>query len=84
MDTHFANEIQCVNVLKHVCGDKDIYADTPFCKEIRKHLEHCTGCTNFLQSINKTIKLYQMYNPNVPADLHDKVVNALRQQKPNK
>ncbi len=83
MSTHSGADLHCVDVLRHVCGDNDIYADTPLCKEIRKHLEHCTGCTNFLQSINKTIELYQVYNPGVPDDLHRRVAEAVRQKKSN-
>ncbi|MBM4170042.1 MAG: hypothetical protein FJ215_12930 [Ignavibacteria bacterium] len=84
MNEHANAALHCVDVLKHVCGDNDIYNDTPLCREIRKHLDHCPGCTNFLQSMNKTIELYQHYHPNVPADLHAKVVEALRHRTQDK
>lgn len=35
--------------------------DAPACKEVKKHLESCPDCNEYIESIKKTVALYQKY-----------------------
>ncbi len=52
-------KIDCLDVAKHVCGDLDEHMDSPECRAIRKHMESCPNCTAYLDSLKKTVLIYQ-------------------------
>jgi len=71
--------IDCLDVAKHVCGDLDEHIDSPECRAIRKHLETCPNCTAYLDSLKKTILVYQhIPNPGFPKRARKKLFAKLK------
>lgn len=71
-------QITCRSVLNHICADDDVNTNTPLCVEIRKHLENCSGCTQYVHSLQATIESYKKYSPEIPDNLHQKVMEAFQ------
>jgi hypothetical protein len=70
--------ISCNEVLKYVCDDIEMAADSPACRKIRAHLAECPKCSSYLRSLRKTVKLYRTYRVRTPSNLHESVMNSLR------
>ena len=72
-------KIDCLEVAKHVCGDLDEHMDSPECRAIRKHLETCPNCTAYLDSLKKTVLIYQhISNPRAPKQMKRKLFAKLK------
>lgn len=72
-------KIDCLDVAKHVCGDLDEHIDSPECRAIKKHLESCPNCTAYLDSLKKTVLIYQhMPNSHFPARTRKKLFAKLK------
>lgn len=72
-------KIDCLEVAKHVCGDLDEHMDSPECRAIRKHLESCPNCTAYLDSLKKTVLIYQhISNPRAPKHMKKKLFAKLK------
>jgi len=52
-------KIDCLDVAKHICGDLDEHINSPECRAIRKHLATCPNCTAYLDSLKKTVLIYE-------------------------
>jgi len=72
-------KIDCLEVTKHVCGDLDEHIDSAECRAIKKHLESCPNCTAYLDSLKKTVLIYQRIpNPRFPAKSRKKLFATLK------
>jgi len=53
--------------------------DSPRCREIKQHLEICTNCAEYLDSLKKTILLFRQYpDPKIPRMFHKRLFTALK------
>ncbi len=74
-------KIDCLEVAKHVCGDLDEHMNSPECRAIKKHLESCPNCTAYLDSLKKTVLIYQHFpNPRAPKRMKKKLFAKLKLQ----
>jgi predicted anti-sigma-YlaC factor YlaD len=48
-------------MVSKICGAVGENMNSPRCRALKKHLEECTNCREYLRSIRKTILLYQGY-----------------------
>ncbi len=72
-------KIDCLDVAKHVCGDLDEHINSPECKAIKKHLQSCPNCTAYLDSLKKTVLIYQhIPNPRFPKRSRKKLFAKLK------
>ncbi len=55
--------MKCKDVYRHICERLDQGLDSPECREIRKHLDSCTDCQAYLDSLKKTVALYRSVQP---------------------
>ena len=63
----------------HICDQLEADMDSPGCMEIKQHLERCTNCTEYLDSLKKTILLFRQYpDPKIPRMFHKRLFTALR------
>ncbi len=63
--------MKCETVYLHICDHLDEDIDSPRCRQIKRHLDDCPDCREYLASIKSTIALYRaMPDPPVPADTH--------------
>lgn len=52
-------------IFRYICENLDDDMNSARCRQIRKHLDGCTDCTAYLDSLRTTIALYRHYR--VPA-----------------
>ena len=72
-------KIDCLDVAKHVCGDLDEHINSAECRAIKKHLESCPNCTAYLDSLKKTVLIYQRVpNPRFPRQSRKKLFARLK------
>lgn len=70
-------DITCKEVIEQVCENLGEMPDSPLCIAIRDHLHSCSNCTNFYDSLEKTILLYRKYSPELPEGAHERLMKAL-------
>lgn len=72
-------KIDCLEVSKHVCGDLDEHIDSKECRAIKKHLASCPNCSAYLDSLKKTVLIYQhIPNPRFPHRSRKKLFATLK------
>jgi hypothetical protein len=71
-------KLRCDQVVNYVCDDIEVSRSSPVCRQIREHLANCPDCSKYVQSLRKTVKLYQTYEVTVPHDLHERVMQSLK------
>jgi len=54
--------------------------DSPMCREIRDHLETCADCTEYIESVKRTVNLYRKHEGclDTPADCKDRILRNIR------
>ena len=53
--------ISCKKIAEYICSELGENIDSPECREIKNHLKTCPNCAAYLDSMKKTINLYQKY-----------------------
>ena len=48
-------------IFRHICDNLDQGMNSPACREIRKHLDGCPECIEYLNSMKTTVSLYRDY-----------------------
>ncbi|MGD0590080.1 MAG: zf-HC2 domain-containing protein [Bacteroidota bacterium] len=59
MKTKPASKLLCNEVAKYVCENLDEQLNSRKCHAIKKHLQTCSNCTAYLNSLKKMITLYR-------------------------
>lgn len=71
------HNVGCHEVMHHICDNlgEDLQSDR--CRSIKSHLDSCTCCQNYFNSIKKTIEYYQAYNAELPIGAHNRLLDLL-------
>jgi hypothetical protein len=48
-------------IFRHICENLDQDMNSPACREIRKHMDGCPECFDYLNSLKTTVALYRNY-----------------------
>ena len=69
----------CQDLLRELCDYIDGTASETLCAEIERHLEDCPNCRCVVDTLRKTISLYQAQEGAVslPEDVHRRLVRQL-------
>lgn len=61
--------INCRDVMEHICENlgEDLAAER--CKAIRDHLSGCSCCQSYFKSVEMTISFYREYNFQAPDEV---------------
>jgi hypothetical protein len=71
--------MKCKDAYQYICENLDADVDSPACREIRKHLEHCPECTAYLDSLKKTVHLYKVAPlPDVSPAIHNRLFRTIK------
>lgn len=71
--------MKCDEAYLYICDNLDQEIESPQCRKIRKHLETCTNCKAYLESLKTTISLYKaMPTPSVSPATHRKLLGTIR------
>lgn len=71
------SEINCKEVMSHICESLGEDFDSPKCSEIRAHLNECQGCRNYFKTVEMTINFYKRYKIEMPEDAHQRLLKYL-------
>lgn len=69
--------VSCKEVMNHICESLGEEINSPKCVAIKIHLENCSGCKNYFDSIEKTISFYKMYNVELSEKSRNKLLTIL-------
>lgn len=69
--------VTCKEVCSHICESLGEELNSPRCAAIRAHLEGCTVCQNYFQSVEKTISFYRDFEIQMPDQAHDRLLKML-------
>jgi len=73
--------MKCEELLKFLNEYVDGTVDPAICAEFEKHMAGCKPCQVVVDTIRKTITLYQQGKPcDLPAEFHQRLHTALRQR----
>ncbi len=77
--------MNCKKTYRYVCENLDANLNSPTCIEIKKHLDHCTNCTAYLETLKKTVLLYKnQKSPKLGKSARKNLILSLNLQKPSK
>lgn len=71
------NEINCKEVMGHICESLGEDFDSPRCIEMKAHLQECQGCSNYFKTVEMTIDFYKKYNVEMPQEAHQRLLKYL-------
>jgi anti-sigma factor RsiW len=71
---------KCREVFRYICENLDDDLDSPECREIKRHLDGCPNCLAYLDSLKKTVMLYQAFpHPRLTKKARKRIHSGLRQ-----
>jgi predicted anti-sigma-YlaC factor YlaD len=70
--------VDCSEVCRYICENLDLELNSAKCMEIKAHISKCRNCTAYLDSLKKTVMLFQAYPiPPVSAATRKKLFAAI-------
>ena len=70
--------MKCRQVYRFICENIDQDLDSPRCREIKRHLNQCTNCTAYFDTLKKTVVFYRKTTPpKVPPSVHRQLFRSL-------
>lgn len=70
-------EINCKEVMHHICDNLGEDLDSPRCVEIKSHLDGCESCQTYFKSVDNTIQFYKKYNVKLTDEAHNRLIDFL-------
>ncbi len=75
--------VRCLHRLEDICAALDEEVDSPRCQQIKAHLEQCPQCCAVVDSLRKTVRLFQcLPKANVPEEVDLRLWKVLNLEKP--
>jgi len=73
----------CFKTIDQICDALGENIDSELCQEIKQHLDSCPRCCAQVDSLRKTVHLYQnMENIDVPSTVDKRLWKVLNLEKP--
>ena len=70
--------MKCKEAYLHICDNLDADPNSAKCRQVLKHLNACPDCAALLDSVKKTVRLYQYSpSPKVPPTVHKRLFKAI-------
>ena len=63
--------------VKIICTELGEDLDSPNCKRLNEFIKTCPNCEAFVDSVKKTIKLYQSISTNYSSDIQKRLYKKL-------
>ena len=71
------DKVNCKEVMQHVCESLGEDLNSDRCVAIKKHLDDCSGCQSYFETVEITIDYYRKYNAKMPVDAHKRLMKFL-------
>jgi len=74
------NHGHCKDYLKNFCDFIDGELQAELCDQLKAHLAECTNCTIILETLKRTINIYQSTadSERLPEDVHSRLLARLK------
>ena len=72
-----SKDVTCKEVMQHICECLAEELESDKCGDIRAHLDECSKCRDYFQSVEITIDCYRKYNVDLPKDAHNRLMKFL-------
>ena len=69
--------VTCHDVMNHICDNLGEDLNSERCRSIKTHLDSCTCCQNYFDSVETTIKYYRAFNAELPHVAHKRLLTFL-------
>lgn len=70
-------QVNCKEVMKHVCESLGEDLNDEKCLAVKKHLDACPHCKEYFKSVEITIECYRKYNVEIPEEAHGRLMKML-------
>ncbi len=67
----------CKDVMMHICDSLGEQLNSQKCTAIKEHLETCSNCQEYFNSVEMTIDFYKKYNVELPENAHKRLMSFL-------
>jgi hypothetical protein len=67
----------CDDVMNFLCAQFGEDDDSERCQAVKRHLAHCSDCSQYCDSLEKMIGLYRTAAPEFPSDARDQLLRAM-------
>ena len=71
------NKVNCKDVMSHICDSLGEDLNSPKCINIKDHLESCSSCQKYFESVDSTVKFYKKYNVELDNEGHNRLLSVL-------
>ena len=69
--------VNCKEVMSHICESLGEDLNSPKCIDIKDHLESCTSCQKYFESVDSTVQFYKKYNVELDDKGQDRLFSLL-------
>ncbi|HET9136966.1 MAG TPA: hypothetical protein VFO76_10030 [Candidatus Kapabacteria bacterium] len=70
-------QLDCITVRRHIGEGMDITRDSQRCKAIRAHIQTCSECKRYIESLEHVIDCYRSYPFEIPNDTDSLIEQAI-------
>ncbi len=67
----------CKDVMQHICESLGEDLESDKCAAIKYHLDNCTDCQKYFNTVGLTINYYKKYNVQITDDIHKRLMSFL-------
>jgi len=71
------DKVNCKDVMSHICDSLGEDLNSRKCIDIKDHLENCSNCQNYFDSVDSTVKFYKKYNVELDDKGQDRLLSVL-------
>lgn len=71
------DKVNCKEVMNHICDSLGEDLNSPKCINIKSHLEGCSSCQKYFNSVDSTITFYKKYNVELDSIGHQRLLSVL-------
>lgn len=69
--------VTCKEVMHHICESLGEDLNSEKCIAIKDHLDECSDCKSYYETVEITIDCYRKYNVKMPKDAHERLMKFL-------
>ena len=69
--------VTCKEVVHYICESLGEDLNSEKCIAIKDHLDECSDCKSYYETVEITIDCYRKYNVNMPKDAHERLMKFL-------
>ena len=69
--------VTCKEVMHYICESLGEDLNSEKCIAIKNHLDECSDCKNYYETVEITIDCYRKYSIKMPKNVHERLMKFL-------